>query len=58
MGDPKKSRKTYSTPSHPWQKERILEEAELSKEYGTKNKKELWKLKSMLSSLTCTGSLS
>ena len=40
MGSPKKPRKKYSTPSHPWQKIRIEEEKELLKEYGLKNKKE------------------
>ncbi len=48
MGDPKKPKKKYSTPTHPWQKERIDEEKELVKEYGMKNKKELWKLESKL----------
>lgn len=48
MGDPKKQRKKYSTPSHPWQKERIEEEKKLTKEYGFKNKKEIWKMKSIL----------
>lgn len=48
MGDPKKLRKKYSTPSHPWQKERIDEEKILMREYGFKNKKELWKLNSKL----------
>lgn len=48
MGDPKKQRKRYQTPSHPWQKERIEEEREIKKGYGLKNKKELWKMKSFL----------
>lgn len=48
MGDPKKQRKKYSTPSHPWQKERIDEEKELLKDYGLKNKKEIWKIDSKL----------
>jgi small subunit ribosomal protein S4 len=48
MGDPKRLRKKYSTPSHPWQKQRIDEEKELLQEYGFKNKKELWKLNSKL----------
>ena len=48
MGDPKKHRKKYSTPTHPWQKERILQEKELMREYGFKNKKELWKANSKL----------
>jgi|TARA_Y100000310_G_C20611342_1_gene778148 small subunit ribosomal protein S4 len=48
MGDPKKQRKKYSKPSHPWRTERIEEEKELLKEYGLKNKKEIWKIKSLL----------
>lgn len=46
MGDPKKSRKKYNTPIHPWQKARIDEEKALIVEYGLKNKKEIWKLAS------------
>jgi small subunit ribosomal protein S4 len=46
MGDPKKRRKQYDTPIHPWQKARIDEEKLLMKEYGLKNKKEIWKLAS------------
>lgn len=50
MGDPKKSRKKYSKPAHPWMKGRIDEERVLKKEYGFKNKKELWKVNSLLKS--------
>lgn len=48
MGDPKRKRKKYHRPSHPWQKERIEEEREISKEYGLKNKREIWKANSLL----------
>lgn len=48
MGDPKFSRRKYDTPSHPWQGERIKEENELLKKYGLKNKRELWKVQSLL----------
>ncbi|MFH0875896.1 MAG: 30S ribosomal protein S4 [archaeon] len=48
MGDPKKLRKKYTTPNHPWQKVRIEDEAVLMKEYDLKNKKELWKMASIL----------
>lgn len=48
MGDPKKIRKKYQTPRHPWQKARIEEEGEIFKEYGTKNKREIWKMRSVL----------
>ncbi|MBS3119841.1 30S ribosomal protein S4 [Candidatus Woesearchaeota archaeon] len=48
MGDPKKPKKTYSTPVHPWQKARIEEEQGLVKEYGLKNKQEIWRANSVL----------
>ncbi|MBM3200416.1 30S ribosomal protein S4 [Candidatus Woesearchaeota archaeon] len=48
MGAPKHLRRKYSTPSHPWQKERIEKEKELLKEYGLKNKKEIWRMDSIL----------
>src|SRR3989344_769842 len=48
MGDPKKSKKKYSTPSHPWQASRLKEEAILVDTYGLKNKKEIWKSASFL----------
>jgi len=41
MGDPKKFRKKYSTPSHPWQKTAIEEEKVVKREYGLKNKREI-----------------
>lgn len=48
MGDPKKARKKFEKPRHPWQKDRIEEESKLKEKYGLKNKKELWKMKSLL----------
>ena len=48
MGDPKFSRRKYSTPSHPWEAERIKEELGLVKKYGLKNKREIWKQRSRL----------
>ena len=48
MGDPKLPKKKYKTPSHPWQRVRIDEEKDLMKEYGVKNKKEIWKMNSVL----------
>jgi len=48
MGTPKKLRKKYSTPVHPWKAEDIESERELLKEYSLGNKKELWKMKSIL----------
>lgn len=46
MGDPKRRRKQYNTPIHPWQKLRMDDEDKLISEYGLKNKKEIWKLAS------------
>jgi small subunit ribosomal protein S4 len=51
MGDPKFPRRSFNTPSHPWQGERIKEEAEIVKKYGLKNKHELWKAKTMVRNL-------
>ena len=48
MGDPKFSRKTYDTPSHPWQGERIKQENEIVRAFGLKNKTEVWKAETML----------
>jgi len=48
MGSPKKLRKKYNTPSHLWEKGRIEEENRLQKEYGLKNKREIWKEKTKL----------
>ncbi len=48
MGDPKRQRKAYNTPVHPWQKERIESERGLLREYGLKNHKEIWKIKSFV----------
>ncbi|WP_048149396.1 30S ribosomal protein S4 [Palaeococcus ferrophilus] len=48
MGDPKKPRKRYETPSHPWIKERIEREKVLMKKYALKNKKELWRHETQL----------
>ncbi|MBS1267055.1 MAG: 30S ribosomal protein S4 [Candidatus Woesearchaeota archaeon] len=52
MGDPRKQRKKYSTPIHPWQKNRIDEEKTLTRIYGLKNKKEIWKMVSKLRSFS------
>lgn len=43
MGHPRKSRKKYDTPSHPWNADRIKLENKIVKKYGLKTKKEIWK---------------
>ncbi len=51
MGDPKKPRKTWERPGHPWIKERLAEEMELVGQYGLRNKRELWKAQTLLRSI-------
>ncbi len=48
MGDQKFPRKTYSTPRHPWEKNRIDTERKILEEFGLVNKRELWKSQSLL----------
>lgn len=48
MGDPKKIRKKYNTPRHPWIKARIDSEKLIRIEFGTRNKKEIWKMETLL----------
>ena len=39
----KRKHKTYSKPKRPFDKMRIEEEAGIMKEFGLKNKREIWK---------------
>lgn len=48
MGDPRKIRTKFEGPRHPWQKERIEQEKIFIKDFGLKNKKEIWKINSRL----------
>lgn len=48
MGQPKKPKKKYATPKHPWKEDRIKSERELMKKYGLKNHREIWKAKTHL----------
>jgi small subunit ribosomal protein S4 len=48
MGDPKKPRKKWEGPTHPWRKEVLQQELELLGKYGLRNKRELWIAKSLL----------
>jgi len=52
MGDPRKARKKYTTPSHPWQKVRIDAERGVKNTYGVKTKKEIWKMDSLRKKFT------
>lgn len=51
MGDPKKQRRKYETPKNPWNKEQIEAETTLVGEYGLRNKRELWRYRTMLSKI-------
>lgn len=47
----KRQHKTYSRPKRPFDKARIEEEALIKKEFGLKNKKEIWKADSQISKI-------
>ena len=49
MGDPKKAKKTYQTPGHPYRTmARFENELELVGRFGLRNKRELWKARTIL----------
>ena len=48
MGDPKKTKKHYESPRKPWDKARLEEEKLLKETYGLKNKRELWRVETIL----------
>ena len=51
MGDPKKKHKTYSPPKRPWDTDRLMEEIKTLGAYGLRNKRELWKARTELSTI-------
>ena len=50
MGDPKKSRKRWQGPRHPWKKDTLGKELSLLGKYGLRNKRELWRANSVIKS--------
>ncbi|MFW9901791.1 MAG: 30S ribosomal protein S4, partial [Candidatus Thorarchaeota archaeon] len=48
MGDPRRLKKKFKKPKHPYQKDRIMEELEFLGKYGLRNKREYWKMRTML----------
>ncbi|RLF12680.1 MAG: 30S ribosomal protein S4 [Thermoprotei archaeon] len=48
MGDPKRIRKKWRGPKHPWRREVLQQELELVGRYGLRNKRELWRAKYMI----------
>jgi small subunit ribosomal protein S4 len=49
MGDPKKQRKKFDTPRFPWQIDTLDAELKLLGQYGLRNKREIWRHKTLLS---------
>jgi len=49
VGDPKRQRKKYETPRFPWRTDALQAELKLVGQYGLRNKRELWRHKTMLS---------
>ena len=49
MGDPKRPRKKYRTPKHPWRADVLRAELELMGIYGLRNKRELWRARTTVS---------
>jgi len=48
LGDPRRHRKKYSTPRHPWEKSRMDAEDELLRKYGMRRKREVWRAETVL----------
>ena len=48
MGDTKRFTNKYTTPNHPWRKDRIQVERALRRAYGLKNGREVWKVAAKL----------
>lgn len=48
MGDPRRLKKKFKKPKHPFQKDRIKEELEFLGKFGLRNKREYWKMRTML----------
>jgi len=51
LGDPRKARKTYSRPRSPWRADQLAQELYLLGTFGLRNKRELWKAQTRLSSV-------
>jgi small subunit ribosomal protein S4 len=51
LGDPKKARKQFSRPRSPWRADQLAQELYLLGNFGLRNKRELWKAETQLSSM-------
>ena len=54
MGDPKRQKKKYESPRFPWRSDILQSELRLLGEYGLRNKRELWRHRTMLSNFRGT----
>jgi len=54
LGDPKKQRKKHETPRFPWRSDAIESELRLLGEYGLRNKRELWRHRTIVSKFRST----
>jgi small subunit ribosomal protein S4 len=54
MGDPRKQRKKYETPRFPWRTDIMQDELKLIGQYGLRNKHELWRQETMMSTFRGT----
>jgi len=51
LGDPKKRRRKFETPRHPWRRDQLDAELKIVAKYGLRNKRELWRYRFMLSKI-------
>lgn len=51
MGDPRRPRRTFSKPRSPWRSDQLAQELYLLGSYGLRNKRELWRAQTALSSI-------
>jgi len=48
IGDPRRLKKKFKKPRNPFERERILEELEFIGKYGLRNKREFWKMRTIV----------
>lgn len=51
MGDPKKKKRKFTTPKVPYDTEALMSELKLLGSYGLRNKRELWRIRTQLSTI-------
>lgn len=52
MGDPRRFTSHVRGPAHPWQKQRIEDEKTVLRDYGLKNKAEIWRMATKIKDFT------